>query len=156
MNKPTQFLLTAVLALGMVSCGLFGASDDEATATTLPEAGQVDNNPAVAQNTLKRAESYYHPGMKPDVLTVIEFNAPWCMPCKQFEPVFNQASAAYAGRAEFLSVDMDQHPDMAKAFGVTNIPCVVLIQPDGTLTKVEGKNELMPYDKFADLLKSKL
>lgn len=68
----------------------------------------------------------------PEVLTIIDFNATWCGPCKQFAPIFDKASSTYDGKVKFISVDVDLHEDLARQLNIQSIPAVLFIKPDGT------------------------
>ena len=68
----------------------------------------------------------------PERPTVIDFNATWCGPCMQFAPIFRQTAQEHAGDAVFYSVDVDQHAELAHYYGVTAIPKLVVLFPDGT------------------------
>ena len=69
---------------------------------------------------------------------VIDFNADWCPPCRMFGPVFESTATAYDGRALFVSVNVDTNPDAARQFGVTSIPQVSVLLPDGSVTSTSG------------------
>lgn len=68
----------------------------------------------------------------PDKLMIIDFNATWCGPCVAFGPIFEEAAKKYAGKADFYSVDVDQHQDLAMELRIQSIPAILFIQPDGT------------------------
>jgi len=61
-------------------------------------------------------------------LTVVDFTARWCGPCKQLAPVLHEVEKEYAGRARVVAVDTDDEPVLAQAFRVTAMPTVVLLR----------------------------
>lgn len=79
---------------------------------------------------------------KTDKLMVLDFNAVWCGPCRQFAPAFEKAAEDYAGKAVFVSVNVDSCPEIAQQFGVQGIPHVSFVQPDGSVSTYVGTNEL--------------
>lgn len=95
-------------------------------------------------------------GMKPSRPLVLDFNAVWCGPCKQFAPSFHQASGEFGYAADFVSVDTDEYPEIASSFGVQSIPTVIIIEPSGAVTRFVGTEDILPYEKFAYILRGKV
>lgn len=79
---------------------------------------------------------------------VIDFNATWCGPCRYFAPVFHEAAKAHASQAIFLSVDVDECPAAAKQFGVTGIPQMSVLRPDGSVTSAMGYMDLPEFEAW--------
>lgn len=71
-------------------------------------------------------------------LVVIDFNATWCGPCRQFAPTFEAVAEEMADKALFYSVDVDQHPELAQKYGVQSIPMVVYLKPTGQYESTVG------------------
>ena len=71
-------------------------------------------------------------------LVVIDFNATWCGPCRQFAPTFEAVAEEMADKALFYSVDVDQHPELAQKYGVQSIPMVVYLQSTGQYESTVG------------------
>ena len=67
---------------------------------------------------------------------VIDFNATWCGPCRMFAPTFEKMEKKYEGKITFLSVDVDENPDMAAQYEVQSIPTVVYINAEGKTVDV--------------------
>ena len=47
---------------------------------------------------------------------VVNFWASWCVPCKQEAPVLNAASRQYAGRVQFVGVDIQDSDSAARSY----------------------------------------
>ena len=86
-------------------------------------------------------------------LVVIDFNATWCGPCRQFAPIFDRVAKNYTSKAVFYSVDVDAHPELAAQYGVQSIPMVAYVKPDGSYTTTVG---LIPEREFTAALESAL
>ena len=78
-------------------------------------------------------------------VTVVDFWAEWCGPCRSMIPVFHAVAEEYAGKATFAKVNVDNGPDNAAKFGIRSIPCFIVFK-DGKVaaTKVGAmrKDEL--------------
>ena len=66
--------------------------------------------------------------MNKDGVVVVDFNATWCGPCKMLAPVLEEVSEDFTGKAQFVSVDTDENPELARRFGIMNIPALVLLK----------------------------
>ena len=58
----------------------------------------------------------------------LRLGAEWCPHCKAFGPTLKGLAKEYAGKATFMSADIDKSPKLAKYFGVRVIPdCFVIV-----------------------------
>ncbi|MGN1173571.1 MAG: thioredoxin family protein [Muribaculaceae bacterium] len=105
-----------------------------ATAALLSFTGckQQAEKPAESNVYVLPQGATFNANQAPEVLTIIDFNATWCGPCKQFAPIFDKASSIYDGKVKFISVDVDVHEDLARQLNIQSIPAVLFLKPDGT------------------------
>ena len=61
-------------------------------------------------------------------VSLIDFWAEWCGPCKMAGPVIDDLSVEFEGKALIGKVDVDAEPDLAGKFGVMSIPTVILFK----------------------------
>lgn len=81
---------------------------------------------------------------------VVDFNATWCPPCKRFAPIFDAVAEKFKGQALFVSIDTDQYPEIANAYGISSIPTTVYIMGGGQeLGKQVG---LLTEEQFTDFV----
>jgi len=59
-------------------------------------------------------------------VAVVDFYATWCGPCKMFGPVFEEVSKEMD--INFIKLDVDNSPDIARKYGVMTIPTIILFK----------------------------
>jgi thioredoxin len=65
-------------------------------------------------------------------VTIVDFWAPWCRPCKQLHPLFDAQAADHgADGVQFARVNVDENPGTASAYNIMSIPTIIVIDPDG-------------------------
>lgn len=79
---------------------------------------------------------------------IIDFNATWCMPCKQFAPHFEAVAQKTGDKAAFVSVDIDKWQDIANEFGAQAIPMVVIVKPNGEKVSHVGYMSEAEFEEF--------
>src|SRR5688572_25442969 len=71
-------------------------------------------------------------------VTLIDFTAKWCGPCKQMEPVLANLAAEYAGRVRVVAVDVDDEQLLAQQFDVRSMPTFVLVRDGREVGRTVG------------------
>ena len=70
---------------------------------------------------------------KKSAVAVVDFSATWCGPCRMLAPVLEEVSEKLAGKVDFYNVDVDEAPQLAGAYRVSSVPCLILMK-NGVLT----------------------
>lgn len=81
--------------------------------------------------------------------TLVDFWADWCAPCKQFAPVFEEASERHPD-ITFGKVDADKEAALTEAFGITSIPTLLAVR-DGVVLYAEPG--ALPAAALEDLIR---
>lgn len=82
-------------------------------------------------------------------VTLVDFWAGWCGPCKMLAPTVEKLAEQYDGKAAVAKVDVDAETALAARFRITSIPTVILFK-DGV--EVERKVGLLPMDAYTQAL----
>lgn len=73
-----------------------------------------------------------------DKLTVVDFWAEWCGPCRAIGPVIEDLSKDYAGKINVGKVNVDQNPQLSINYGITSIPAILFIKGGQVVDKQVG------------------
>ena len=71
------------------------------------------------------------------VPVLLDFFATWCGPCRMVAPVLEEIAAENPG-IRVGKVDVDEEPDLARAFGIMTVPTLVVIKDGEELRRVSG------------------
>lgn len=69
-------------------------------------------------------------------VSVIDFNATWCGPCKMIAPLVEELAVELDGQVKFYSADVDQNMDLAMAYGIASIPALAIVK-DGQVKDMQ-------------------
>jgi thioredoxin 1 len=71
-------------------------------------------------------------------VTLVDFWAPWCGPCKMVAPVLDELAVELAGKATIAKLNVDDHPETPGAFGIMSIPTMILFKDGKPVNKLVG------------------
>ena len=63
-------------------------------------------------------------------VTLVDFWAEWCGPCRMLTPIIDELIGEYEGKATIAKVNVDEASELAQQFGVSSIP-TLLVMKDG-------------------------
>ena len=86
-------------------------------------------------------------------LTMIDFWAVWCGPCKTVGPLMDALAEEYEGKALIGKVDVDSEQELAVRYGVMSIPTIIYLK-DGV--EFDRKVGAMPKEAYAAVLDANL
>ena len=76
---------------------------------------------------------------------ILFFTAPWCAGCKTLKPHLEKLH----GKVEVETIDVEQQPDEAAAYGVVNLPTLFFIHDDELVKHRSGASEMIIRDLLA-------
>ena len=80
-----------------------------------------------------------------DKLTMIDFWAEWCGPCRAIGPVVEELSKEYDGTINVGKVNVDENPQLSVKYGITSIPAILFVKGGEVVDKLStSPNILLP------------
>jgi len=87
------------------------------------------------------------------MVTLYDFYADWCGPCKQQDPILDELADDYADEDEFEieKIDADEDRETANEYQVRSLPTLVLVDDDGdVLDRFVGLTDKDELDDAVD------
>ena len=75
---------------------------------------------------------------KHDGLTVVDFWATWCGPCRMIAPILDQLAVEYQGKVKVTKLDVDSNIKTASRFNVRSIPTILFFKDGKLVDQVIG------------------
>jgi len=83
-------------------------------------------------------ESFETEVEKNNGLTVVDFWATWCAPCRMIAPILDQLATEYSGKVKVAKLDVDQNVRTATRFNVRSIPTLLFFKDGKLVDQVVG------------------
>ncbi len=71
-------------------------------------------------------------------VTLVDFWADWCGPCKMQAPVIDELGDKYEGKVTVAKLNVDDEPSIAARFGVMSIPTLIVYRQGEEVTRRVG------------------
>jgi thioredoxin 1 len=81
-------------------------------------------------------KAFAEPAVLPEVpvkgtVTMVDFGAPFCAPCKAMAPFLEKLEKEYKGRAAIVVLDVGKAPDVCERYGITELPTQIFYNKEG-------------------------
>jgi thioredoxin 1 len=84
-------------------------------------------------------------------LTLVDFWAPWCGPCRMQTPILERVASKVAGKAKIAKLNVDEHGEPAARFGVRAIPTLILFKDGKAVQQFVG---VQPEDSLVSVIEA--
>jgi thioredoxin 1 len=75
---------------------------------------------------------------KASELTIVDFWATWCGPCRMIAPILDQISVEHAGKVKIAKLDVDSNIKTASRFNVRSIPMLLFFKDGKVVDQIVG------------------
>ncbi len=73
-----------------------------------------------------------------DGVTMIDFFAVWCGPCKMIAPVIKELAEDFDGKATICKVDTDANKELAIKYEIRSIPTIIFLKDGEIIDRITG------------------
>ena len=71
-------------------------------------------------------------------LSIVDFWAPWCAPCKKISPRIKQLSKIYMGKVAFGKINVGTNREIANQYQIMNIPRLIFFSYGKKIASLAG------------------
>lgn len=71
-------------------------------------------------------------------VTLVDFYANWCGPCRMLAPMLEQVAKEVKGKASIGKVDIDNEQKTASRFQITSVPTLILFKDGKEVNRLVG------------------
>ena len=87
---------------------------------------------------------------------MFDFFATWCGPCRMVSPVIEELASEYAGKINFVKVNVDENNELASKYNVFSIPTLALFSKGQIVAQQVGAASKGSYKNMIDSALSKI
>jgi thioredoxin 1 len=71
-------------------------------------------------------------------VTLVDFDAPWCGPCRTQRPIITALKKNYHGKAAVKKINIDENQEIAMHLGIQSIPTIILYKDGREIDRFIG------------------
>ncbi|MGX7108170.1 thioredoxin [Facklamia miroungae] len=83
-------------------------------------------------------------------VSIIDFWAPWCGPCRMQSPIIDELSQEMEGQIDFFKMNVDEETKIAGEFGIMSIPTMIIKKDGQVVEKLVGFHD---KERLSEILK---
>ena len=81
-------------------------------------------------------------------VTLVDFYAIWCGPCRMLSPIIEDVAKHFEGKAKIGKVDIDSEQKIAALFQVTSVPTLILFKDGKEINRLIGLRDMEAIKEF--------
>lgn len=76
--------------------------------------------------------------IKSEKLTLVDFFATWCGPCKMMHPVLEQLKADLGDAIRIIKIDVDNNEEISAEYNIQSVPTLMLFKNGSIVWRQSG------------------
>ncbi len=73
-------------------------------------------------------ENFEQEVIKETSLTLVDFWATWCGPCRKLAPVIDELAQEFDGKVKFVKIKADENLETAQKYSISGVPCLLIFK----------------------------
>lgn len=72
------------------------------------------------------------------IFIIVNFWAPWCMPCQMVVPIWDEMAQKYSKYLKVLNINTDTNTSIVMEYNIRSIPTTLIIKQGKLIDKITG------------------
>lgn len=90
----------------------------------------------------------FQEAITPDGTLIVDFWAPWCGPCRNFAPIFEDVAEERNGKMRFVKVNTEAERELSARFRIRSIPTIMIFKNGEVVDMLNGAVPKAPFDSW--------
>ena len=83
--------------------------------------------------------------LKNDKITIVDFFADWCGPCRKLSPIMDEVETELSEKVGFTKINTDENMEIAKNYQISGLPTLLVFKDGAVVERMVG---LMPKNSI--------